>query len=61
MIIFSSCLFYYYFFLSVFLRKDKVNDHRDPNAGAWGLCTFHLFFPDSLNKSELHFFIFNEV
>ena len=43
MIIFSSCLFII-IFLNVFLKKDKVNDHRDPNAGAWGLCTFHLFF-----------------
>ena len=43
MIIFSSCLFYYYFFLNVFLKKDKVNDHQDPNAGL-GAFALPIFF-----------------
>ena len=56
--IFNYFLFIYFFF---FLHKNKVFDHQDPSAGAWGLLHFPSLCPDLLKQESAVFKLFELI
>ena len=45
----------FFIFFLFFLHKNKVFDHQDPSAGAWGLLHFPSLCPDSTKQESAVF------
>ena len=61
----KTSFFFYYFFFIFFIfpsrDKNKVFDHQDPSAGAWGLLHFPSLCPDSMKQESAVFKLFELI